>query len=250
MYRFSKYSIIFGVMIFGILGSAQIVFAAPFMLENGPGDGTISVGVNGYGGFGDFNGPDAEDAFYDPVGPGIPTKTTLASAIAIRLGTEETDGPREFLTTGFDLFGSGGLANPVVAGTPTSATSTFFSKGLQFDLIQTLTKTSTGTTLTQRYTITNPTADPIEFELIRYLDGDLQFDLGIDDGGGRLINSDGVEILFETDSVGDSFTSTTFIGVTSEGGPIPVLKRYEINEFETFGLGVLAGDALLNTVLV
>jgi len=243
----ANYSIIFGIIILGLFGSTQLVFAEPYLLSNGPGDGTVIVGVNGFGGFGSFNGPDASDAFFDP-GASSPAQTTLASAIAIRLGTEEIDGARAFLTSGGFLFGSPDLPNPPIAGTPTSATSTFFSNDLQFDLIQTLTKTSSGTTLTQKYTITNPTTSTIEFELIRYLDGDLQFDSSIDDAGGRLINSDGVEILFETDAVGDSSTSTTFVGVTSEGGTVPMLKRYEMNEFDAFGIGVFLGDDLLNLI--
>lgn len=250
MVRNSKFLLIFGITIIGIFGSTQIAFALPFVLDNGPGDGTISLGVNGYGGFGANNGPDASDALYDPVGGGVdPAQTTLGSAIAIRLGTEVGDGSRAFLTTGFGLFGSGGLGNPTVSGTPTSATSSFTSNGLQFNLIQTLTKTFTGTTLTQTYTITNPTSSTIDFELLRYLDGDLQFDSSIDDGGGRLVNSDAVEILFETDGVGGSSTFTTFIGVTSEGGTVPITKRYEMNAFPNFGSGISNGGAdLLNDI--
>jgi hypothetical protein len=36
------------------------------------------------------------------------------------------------------------------------------------------------------YTITNPTDSPIDFELLRYIDGDLLFNGTFTDGGGRL----------------------------------------------------------------
>ena len=54
----TNYSIIFGIIILGLFGSSQIAFAAPHVLSNGPGDGSVSVGVNGFGGFGFFNGLD------------------------------------------------------------------------------------------------------------------------------------------------------------------------------------------------
>ncbi len=174
----TNYYVIFGIIILGLFGSAQIAFAAPHVLSNGPGDGSVSVGVNGFGGFGFTNGLDASDATFDPIGPVLPADTTLASAIAIKTSTETT---RTFLTTGTGtIFGSPfpGLSNPPVAGDLTSATSSFSIKGLDFNLVQFLTFTSSGTTLTQTYTITNPASPaippipPIIFELVRYLDGD------------------------------------------------------------------------------
>ncbi len=245
----TSYSIIFGIIILSLFGSAQIAFAAPHVLSNGPGDGSVSVGVNGFGGFGFFNGLDASDATFDPIGPVLPADTTLASAIAIKTSTETT---RTFLTTGTGtIFGSPfpGLSNPPVAGDLTSATSSFSIKGLDFNLLQFLTFTSSGTTLTQTYTITNPTSSTINFELVRYMDGDLKFIPSVIEGGGQFFDGDGTEILFETDIAGaTSTTPTTFVGITAEGGTTPVLgTRYEINVFSTLGPAIVSGFPFIMT---
>jgi len=253
MARGTNYSIIFGIIILGLFGSSQIAFAAPFILNNGPGDGTVTVGVNGFGGFGSFNGPDASDAIFDPVAD-LPAKTTLASAIAIRSGP----GVWSFLTSGSDMFGSGGLTNPTfdLGSTPTMAISSFSSNGLNFNLVQTLTKTFSGTTLTQTYTISNPndpnaipTPSPIDIDLLRYFDGDLFFDGSILDGGGRLVNLDGIEILFETDALGTSSTPSTFVGIITDEGTELTIDRFEINQFPTLGSNIVfGGNPLGNSV--
>jgi len=99
------------------------------------------------------------------------------------------------------------------------------------------------------YTITNPGSTTADFELVRYLDGDLFFDgsLGDQDGGGRLI-IDGTEILFETDSATDGATNTNYVGITAEGGTEPVNNRYEIDSFSGLRTGIIAGTALDNTI--
>lgn len=243
------YFIILGVIIFTIVGFTPAVYASGhFTLSNGPGDGTVTIGVNGFGGFGSFNGPNAEDALFDPAGSDPPAQTTLASAIAIRSGASVT---WSFLTSGTDIFGSGGLTNPTfeLGSTPTSATSSFSSNGLDFKLVQTLTKTFSGTTLTQTYTITNPTASTIDFDLLRYLDGDLQFDASILDGGGRFINLDGIEILFETDALGISSSPSTFVGITTEEETKLTISNFEINAFPILGSNIVfVGNPLGNLV--
>ena len=254
----TNYSIILGIIILGLFGSSQIAFAGPgnpYTLTNAPGEGTVTIGVDGFGGFGSFSGPDATDAFYDPIDsiPNNPAKTTLASAIAIRSGGS---GVWSFLTSGSGIFGSGGLPNPTVAGTPTFGTSSFSSNGLNFNLVQTLTKTFSGTTLTQTYTISNPndpnaipTPSPIDIDLLRYLDGDLLFDGSITDGGGRLINLDGIEILFETDALGTSSTPSTFVGIITDEGTELTIDRFEINQFPTLGSNIVfVGNPLGNSV--
>jgi hypothetical protein len=112
--------------------------AAPFTLSNAPGDGTVTVGVDGYGSFGSSVGINATNAVYNPVGPGGPAGTTFESGVAIRFGGS---GGRTFLTSG-DIGGSGGLTNPVVTGTPAAGTSAFTFGGLSFSLTQTLTPCS------------------------------------------------------------------------------------------------------------
>lgn len=236
------------MMIIGFVGSIQIAFASPFFLNNGPGDGTILVGVDGYGSFGLSVGTAGEstDATFDPIGPTSPADTTFNSAIAIRIGDS---GPRTFLTTG-NIFGSGILPNPGVSGTQLIGTSAFMSNNLQFDLVQTLTPTFSGTTLTQSYTITNPTGLPInDIEIVRYMDGDLKFIPSEIEGGGRFIDPDGNEILFETDIAGaTSTTPTTFVGIIAEGGDTLTANRFQIDFFATIAQGIVDGDPLSDLI--
>ena len=240
------FSIIIGLSVLGLIGFSQSAFAAPYVLDNGPGDGTLNVGVDGFGAFGLSSGSDTTDAFYDPVGAVGSSATTFESAIAIR--TDLAMGTRDFLASGF-IGSSGGLANPIVIGTPTSGSSSFSNSGLSFTLEQTLTPTftgpmQTGTVLTQTYTITSS----VPFEIVRYLDGDLRFDGSLVDGGGRLILGDGTEVLFETDSATGSSTDTTFVGITGEGGIIPISNRYEIDQYDGLLDGIILGTDLDNII--
>src|SRR5439155_7239362 len=121
----------------------------------------------------------------------------------------------------------------------------------QFDLT---TKGRVGTLLTQTYVITNTGTTPQDFELVRYLDGDLNFD-GRDglggtttnstgviqngvpdgasaDGGGHLINKiTGDEFLYETEQGGVS-SNGTFIGMTSKPNPPLPPGVFPTNRFE------------------
>jgi len=80
---------------------------------------------------------------------------------------------------------------------------------------------------------------------VRYLDGDLQFDTSITDGGGRLVNN-GTEILFETDTAIGSADSDTFLGIANEGG---TSTGYEIASFSGLRTRIANGAALSNTIL-
>jgi hypothetical protein len=102
--------------------------------------------------------------------------------------------------------------------------------------------------LDQTYSITNASqrGETQSFELVRYLDGDLQFDGTISDGGGRLFLGP-TEVLFETDGGGSS-TSTTFVGISAEGGTIPTTGRYEIDSYSGLRDRIIAGTALDDTV--
>ena len=222
--------------------------AAPFVLSVGVGDGSLSVGVDGYGSFGSAIGVNSSNAVFDPVGAVGSAGTTFDSGVAVRLGPA---GARTFLTSG-SIGGSGGLTNPTVTGTATSATSTFSFLGLNFVLTQTLTPlfsggTQIGAQLDQVYTIINPsTASPASLELVRYLDGDLLFDGSLVDGGGRLTSP--VETLFETDSATGAPDPTTFVGIRAAGGTIPLTGRFEIDSFAGLRSRIIAGTALDNTI--
>ena len=242
-----KRSLLFAAMACAFAGSAT---AVPYTLANTPGDGSVTLGVDGYGTFGLAPGPNSTDATYDPVGASPPAAvTTFDSGVAIRIGTAAT---RSFLTSG-SIGGSGGLVNPVVSGSLTSGSSSFTFGGLSFSLTQVLAPTfvgvvRTGSVLTQTYAITNPGAAATSFEMLRYLDGDLRFDGSLIDGGGRLFTGSGTEVLFETDSATGTSTSTTFLGITGEGGTIPTTGRYEIDSFSGLRSRIIAGTALDDTV--
>jgi len=225
----TNYSIIFGIIILGLFGSVQIAFAAPYILTTGTGEGTLTVGVDGYGAFGNFVGVDSTNAVFQPVGSSA-GGTTVASGVAIRTTDQNNNIVTTFFTSG-NIFGTGGFTTLTVTGTPTMGASSFSHLGLNFELLQTMTLTASGTTLTQTYTITNPQgSSAIDFSLIRYIDGDLQFvNSQIIDGGGRLVLG-GTEILFETDKTGTSSEDNSFVGITAEGGT-DAPDRFEIDQF-------------------
>ena len=243
----TNYSIISGLVIITLLGSAQIVFAdTPHFLTTGTGEGTLTVGVDGYGVFGGLIiGPDSANAVFQPVGSSA-EETTVHSGVAIRAINQNNVATTTFLSSG-NILGSGLLPTLTVIGTSTTATSSFtfdpeINSGfdLKFDLLQTVALTGTGTTLTQTYTITNPTGNPEkEFSLIRYFDGDLLYaNSNLIDGGGRFV-LDGTEILFETDETGTSSEDNSFVGITAEGGT-DTADRFEISQFASIGAKIVA----------
>jgi hypothetical protein len=148
------------------------------------------------------------------------------------------------LTSG-TIGGSGGLPNPVVSGTSTTGTSTFTSNGLNFTLVQTVVPTfsgvvRTGSLLTQRYTISNPTAATISFELVRYVDG--WFVSTTSSLGGRTTSPQ--ETLFEQEASANS----ALLGITGTGGTVTVASRYEVNTFSGLRDRIELGNPLANVV--
>ncbi len=83
---------------------------------------------------------------------------------------------------------------------------------------------------------------------MRYVDGDLNFDGSISDGGGRIVQN-GQEILFETDAGGTRQTDTTFFGISDIGGTIPTTNRWELDGYSSLRSNVLAGNTLRNTIV-
>ena len=220
------------------------------LLTTGSGDGSLRVEVDAFGAFGSSVGFETSDAFYDPIGELTEAGTTFQSGIAFRLGNEEE---RTFLTTG-DIGGSGSLTEfDLGTTTDTSVASTFNYEGLDFALTQEVANLFSdegeisGSNLTQTYTITNPGSETVEFEIIRYIDGDLQFDGSIDDAGGRLIRN-GQEILFETDSGDNPDFATTFFGITATGGTTEEPGRFEIDSYSGLRSRIIAGETLDDTV--
>ncbi|MEG5035680.1 DUF4347 domain-containing protein, partial [Microcoleus sp. AT3-D2] len=220
-------------------------------LNTAAGDGGLTVGVDAFGSFGSAVGGTggASGANYDPLGPSAAASTTFQSGVAMRVGGT---GGYTFLTTG-SIGNTGGL-NPVFNpnATATTATSTFNFGGLNFVLTQTVTDLVVngdrkGSLLTQTYRITNPGNTRVDFELMRYVDGDLQFDGSIADTGGRRVSGT-EEILFETDSGDDPATPATFVGITGIGGSNALPGRYEIDEFVELRDKITLGGALDDSV--
>jgi Ca2+-binding RTX toxin-like protein len=226
------------------------VFSSTFTaLANAPGDGGVYIQLDSYGSFG--YGPFGVSSLYDPVGSLGAGSTTSQNAVAIRFGNT---GGRTFLSSG-NIEGSGNLPSVLFSSiNPTSAQSNFTFNGLNFALDQQVSDlfepsnltTRTGSQLTQTYTITNPGSTAVNFELIRYLDGDLGFDGSINDTGG-LRNDAGKTVLFELDSGSNPNDRTTFLGITAVGGnPLP--GAYEIDDWYNLPIEIINGNTLANTI--
>jgi hypothetical protein len=234
------------VVIIGWPGQSE---AAPFMLDNGPGDGSVRVGVDGFGAFGSSIGADSSNAFYNPVGAIGSAGTSYESGIAIGFidGSGGNPGSRTFLTSGF-IGSSGNLPNPTVAGNNLNANSSFTFGSLSFALTETLADsldngTRIGSLLDQRYSIANTSTEMVHFDVVRYLDGDLFFDGSIADGGGR-IELAGNEVLFETDAASGSEAEATFVGITGIGGVTPATNRFQISSYSGLQSTITSGSAL------
>ncbi|OUL32945.1 hypothetical protein BV372_18020, partial [Nostoc sp. T09] len=212
----------------------------PILLQSTTGDGNLQVTVDSYGAFGTAQ-TGGQGGVYDPLGTGTPASTVYQSYLAARIGSS---GSRTRLTN--NALSSTGFTQ----SDTTSAQSSFTFQGLNFTLQQVVTDTfrnndRSGSLLAQTYTITNPTDTTISLELIRYLDGDLNFDNSLIDGGGRLpVGINGLETLFETDQSGNAETDSTFVGITAEGGNTVLPGRYEIDSYSGLQSRIDAGSAL------
>ncbi|MBW4616083.1 MAG: DUF4347 domain-containing protein [Desmonostoc vinosum HA7617-LM4] len=220
-------------------------------LATAPGDGGFKVKLDPYGSFGSTTSSAvSSDATYDPVGELKAGDTIYASAVAIRIGDT---GKRDALSFEDEILNeTPALTNAIyTAINPTDAQSKFTYKGLNFALDQRVSDqftsgTRTGGQLIQTYTITNPGSTAVNLELIRYLDGDLEFD-GSDNDAGGLLSQDGKQILFETDSGSSSTTPSTFVGITALGGnSLP--GSYEISRFSLLREQIYEGESLRNYI--
>ena len=215
-------------------------------LNTAPGDGGLRVGVDPYGAFGSsVGGLETSDAFYDPLGETAEAGTVFESYLAI--GLENDEDPGRIILSEANL-GSPGFSDT----TETNAQSTFSLSGLDFVLEQEVTDFTSegqrvGSDLLQTYTITNTTDAAIEFDLVRYLDGDLSFDGSLLDSGG-LYFEDGSPILFETDSGESGTLSTTFVGITDFASVEPANPAYEISQYSGLRTAIDDGLPLLNFV--
>ena len=198
----------------------------------------VRLGVDAFGSFGSsVSGNGTSDAFYDPIGIEAEAGTVYESFIAFRADGDET---RRSLT---DIGSS-----PAIVNQDVSSINGFFSIGnLCFLFEQSVEDFSSngsrsGSILTQQYFIINRGTERAEFELVRYLDGDLDFDGSSAATGGRRIQ--GEEILFETDNGEDASVATTFVGITARGGDETSPGRFEIDSFSGLRSRILEGVEL------
>ncbi len=233
-------------------GLATTDVGAVHNMSTGSGDASLQISVNATGTFGTSSaiGGTNPGAFYDPLGTGLglaAATTAFESGVYLRQGTGS--GTRQPLDQAATSTGT-------ILGTTTEANSSFAVGLLDFELVQTVepvfdivTRSRVGSLLTQTYQITNRSAATSDFELVRYMDGDLNFTPPAStDGGGRLVSTAGDEFLFETDA-GGTVASATFVGITSKGGTIPAANRFEINQFSDLQTNITNGTALNDQVL-
>jgi hypothetical protein len=199
-------------------------------LTNAPGDGTLTIVVDGYGSFGADVGFAAGDALFDPVGNVGVLGTTSESGIAIRIGNA---GVRQFLTTGMIGPQTVRFPDAQTSGSSSSVTSMFSAFGLNWQLDQTIEPMlnimdeRVGTLLTQTYTIDNPTNQAVDVDIVRYADANLLFNGTTPDGGGRILNSAG-DILFTTDSATASSDVADVYGIQATGAQA---LHYEVSAY-------------------
>ncbi|HAA52172.1 MAG TPA: hypothetical protein DCE43_20815 [Planctomycetaceae bacterium] len=215
-------------------GGAVIGTTAP--LGIGSGDASLAItSITADGGMHPL------DAVYDPIGATNSATTVFRSYIAYRSGTT---GPRTTLDAG----------TAQMIGDTTQVETNFVQDGLDMQLCQQVrplldaSGAVQGALLAQTLQVINPGTTSANFELVRYLDGDLDFDGSLIDGGGRIVTPTGVEILFETDSGGSGTTDTTFVGITSVGGTTPTTDRWELDNYPSLTFDILAGSALTDSI--
>ena len=176
--------------------------------DNGNGDGSVRLSVDGYGSFGSTT--PVGDVSYDPAGEIGPSGAVWESAIFF--------GPfGNFLSTGDFHTGAALPAVKLKKISSSTYVSQFKLGEFKFTLTQTLQQpTKTGSTFTQEYEIENTSSKDKNVVIGRYMEGDLYFvgSFGNDFGG---VSADG-QTLYQFDEGDDPKTPTTFVGITGTGG--------------------------------
>ncbi|MFT5093329.1 MAG: Ca2+-binding RTX toxin-like protein [Porticoccaceae bacterium] len=164
---------------------------------------------------------------YDPAGPLGPTDPSFLA-------------PANQNFTGIAVDGGAlaQLAAPgaTVIGTASDVSSSFSQSGLDFALIQQVERlqdsnaTTIGALFTQTYGVTNPTGATVTLEFLRgthYHSSDFGFN-GVTSAGGRFFDASGVEVLVQSNMLGDINTVGTLTGITGlSGDPVPI-DRFEV----------------------
>ncbi|GGE22102.1 hypothetical protein GCM10011360_08250 [Primorskyibacter flagellatus] len=223
------------------------ILASPanaFTLSNGTGDGTLTVEVDAYGSFGTaFIGTEAGGAIYDPIGANGPATTVFESFVYF-----------PFVNGRVPAGSAATRTATVVSQSGTELVTNFGVNLLNITLTQRLLdsfegSTRVGTVLSQQFSITNADVQN-SFDIVRYIDGDLDFDGSIADAGGR-ISLAGREVLFETDSTTNGSNTDTFVGIsrTVTGMTLPGgSQSFEIDSYSGLRSRIASGSPLDNTV--
>jgi len=181
--------------------------------------------------------------FYDPVGPFGPSDPS-AGAPANFTGIAVDGGA-------FALLDAGGAT---LTGTAMDVASAFTQSNLDFSLIQqveTLTDSTAmpiGALLTQSYSVANPGTAAVTLEFLRgtHYHSDRFGSNGFFSAGGRIVDSSGVEILLQTNMLGDENTVGTLLGITGISGDVVPIDRFEVDTrvFNLAGINRPLSDAV------
>ena len=206
-------------------------------------DGGLTITVDPYGAFGSSAEP-AGDAIFNAPGSLGYAGTTYESAVFLRM-----PGFASFLSRG--SIGTSGLLPNInfTSSSETEAQSLFFINGLMISLIQSVSDRSAGgdklgSSLTQTYLIQNNTSSQIDFEMVRYLDGDLYFSGGFTNDWGGENNL----TLFEFDTGSDPNNPATYLGIKTFGGNSNTTNSFEVNQFSGLLNRIIDGTPLNNAV--
>ncbi len=223
-------------------------------LSTGADDGGVMLTVDVFGSMGSqtFGGLSQ----FNPVGPIDAAETVFEAGVLLGQIPNST---RQILTSGG--FGSvNGISSGEfsllsdLTGSDTRVTSSFSIGALRFDLVQELlttldaSGTVIGSVLTQTYTVTNMDSSATSFDLVRFLDGDLEFDGRISDSGGLRRTASGDELLFVTASNLVQGAATTFVGISATGGTALTDDRFQIDDYLSLESLVIAGSPLAGTI--
>ncbi|MFT5327925.1 MAG: Ca2+-binding RTX toxin-like protein, partial [Planctomycetaceae bacterium] len=192
-------------------------------LSTGAGDRSLQVTVNAAG--------QPTISLYDPVGAIGPTDPSFlfTGDITANFTGVAVDGGA------VALLDAGGAT---LMGSTTDATSIFSQSNLDFALLQQVepltdsAATTIGALLTQSYSVTNPGTSTVTLEFLRgthYHSSDFGFN-GVTSAGGRFFDASGVEILVQSNMLGNIDTIGTITGITGiSGDPVPV-SRFGVNQ--------------------
>lgn len=234
-------------------------------LSTGSELGGVVVGVDAFGSFGSDIANSA-GAVGDAVltTPDGTVGTTDVSALAIQLnGT----GERIVLSTG-NIGGAGGAIDPGFIGATDNASrleSSFIVRDtagndvLDVDLSQTLSTvvvdgTAVGARLNQTYqfAVAAGASGPVDFDVVRYFDGNFTDVDGNAFGGGGITidaSNSGGDRLFLSGIANEPTVTTPAVEIGSSGEtPTPANSRFAIDAADVLLPSLIAGDALDNTV--